>query len=301
MRNHRPKGSQGPRYFILVLFLLILPALAESYWAVQLLWPQPLASARAIGRWLTSSRLRTPKIPSSQFLKKITDVPRTVVQKAPATVEQPGPVIYPYSVVPGGVRSQQGLRLAIANDAVVARHYSDFRVDQARVVHLQADVLAYVSFRLKDGVYWTRRPLLLKRGEAVLTDGVNVARTRCANRVSLAPRMPHAPNEPPPQALDIAGVPSSEFPQFPDPPLPILIPDLARTGPTLPFPSVSPPGAGGTPPIAPFFVPVGGGGGKGPGNVAPLSTAPVPEPGTIALLATGSAIAGWWSRRSRRR
>ncbi|HXZ80440.1 MAG TPA: hypothetical protein VEG30_10960 [Terriglobales bacterium] len=312
MLKYGSRGFKGPRYFLLVIVVLILPALAESYWAWHLLWPQSLITTNPTKPQL-AARIAAASPESSS------NIPDAGYSWNGASGE-PGPAVYPYSVVPGGVRSAESLKRAIAADTLVAQHYSDFHVGQARMIQLRTDLQAYVSFRLKDGVYWTRRPVLLKRGESVLTDGVNLARTRCANRVSLAPRMPHAPHEPPPQALDTAGLPSSEFPEFPDPPLPVFIPEFGRTLPTLPLPPVGPPGSGAATPFVPFFVPPGGGGGgEGkkpdvtppvaplpiapvPGSVNPTGpspepTAPVPEPGTITLLVTGSAIVGWWERR----
>src|SRR5215470_3190151 len=138
----RAKGSQGPRHFLLVLVLLILPALAESYWAWQLLWPQSLTTLRPKKAQL-AARIAAPPAETSSNIPEAS--PWNGVQG------EPGPAVYPYSVVPGGVRSAESLKRAIAADTLVAQHYSDFHVEQARMIRLRADLQAYVSFRLKDG------------------------------------------------------------------------------------------------------------------------------------------------------
>jgi len=91
---------------------------------------------------------------------------------------------FPYSIIPGGVRSTEELREAIKNDPVVAKHYADFDVNHVRFERLQKPMLMHVSYRIGSNVFWTRRTLHIKAGETILTDGVNCARGRCGNRMS---------------------------------------------------------------------------------------------------------------------
>lgn len=91
---------------------------------------------------------------------------------------------YPYSVVPGGVYSLAELERAIRTDPVVRAHYSGFDAGKARLVTLKEDRYEYVSYRVKDEVFWTRRRLKIPKGELLLTDGSKFARTRCGNQVS---------------------------------------------------------------------------------------------------------------------
>lgn len=111
-------------------------------------------------------------------------------------------LIYPYSVVPGGAHRPEELLRAIANDRVVAAHYSDFDVSKARVVKLPAAKRAYVSYRIKDRVYWTKKKVTLAKGEKLITDGKNYARARCANRVSDSAQAAVSPQEPSPAIMD---------------------------------------------------------------------------------------------------
>ncbi|HYT65239.1 MAG TPA: hypothetical protein VEL51_02385 [Vicinamibacterales bacterium] len=109
---------------------------------------------------------------------------------APLDASLPGVpqrAVFPYSVVPGGVESVSELRKAIATDPVVADHYKGFKLSKARVERLGSPKVAYVSYRVGDHVYWTRKRLLLPAGERVITDGQLVARTRCANQLGDVP------------------------------------------------------------------------------------------------------------------
>jgi hypothetical protein len=207
---------------------------------------------------------------------------------------------YPYSVISGGVESGAELKTAILRDPVAADHYADFNVAKARVVRLEQDQLAYVSYRMGDRIFWTSKKVKLPRGETVITDGEHEARTRCGNRISETPAQPVSPNEPtaqvlqpsrPPQLVSILLPPTIDFPPAPPPTFP--------PGPPL-TPPPTPPG-GVIPP--PYFPPVGGGGSPPP-SVPPNHSGPpthsvppavppppvsVPEPGSFALLLVGLA------------
>ena len=91
--------------------------------------------------------------------------------------------IYPYSVVPGGVRTPKELEDAGKRDPLVGGHYSGFNYDKARVVELQKPQLVYVSYRLKSKIYWTKKKITLRKGEKIITDGKIVARTRSQTRL----------------------------------------------------------------------------------------------------------------------
>lgn len=111
--------------------------------------------------------------------------------------------VYPYSVVPGGVFSREEAARAAAADVIVSAHYAGFNLGRARAVRLQRDWTAHVSYRINNAVYWTRRPLLLRRGELVLTDGGSYIRARCGNRIAEKGGSPTAENEPPAAELNV--------------------------------------------------------------------------------------------------
>jgi len=198
-----------------------------------------------------------------------------------------GRTVYPYSVVPGGARNPQELREAISRDPLVAAHYSDFQLSKARIISLANAKTAYVSYRLGNRIYWTRKPVHLPKGEAIITDGEHSARVRCGNRITESPPGEGSPDEPPEAVLD---QPVESYPADPIPLLPFLggldvpLTDSPLPGGLQPN-SYSPPpgengpqGPGGGIFIPPVFVP----------PIAPTTpTAPVPEPGSLLLLGTG--------------
>lgn len=195
--------------------------------------------------------------------------------------------LYPYSIVPGGVRSARELKTAIASDPVVARHYAEFDADKTRQITLHDDKLVYVSYRIGDEVFWTNRKIRIPRGEALLSDGVHQARTRCGNRLSETPASPVSPKEPPREALEEP--PAPEISAIEPPPL-----EFVFTPPPAPPATVEPPEHGRIiiPPIIPIWW--GSGPPEPPGSPippphVPPSVPPVqtPEPGTCLLLLAG--------------
>ena len=95
-----------------------------------------LAMAAAI--YLASRRaLSTPEpVPLSAA---VTATPETLSVATTTTFERP---IYPYSVIPGGASQVEELKQAIARDAVIAAHYAEFAIDNARVERLTRPRLA---------------------------------------------------------------------------------------------------------------------------------------------------------------
>lgn len=115
--------------------------------------------------------------------------------------------VYPYSVIPRGAENGHELQAAIRSDPVVSAHYSDFRVQAARPIRLSRQREFFVSYRLGNQVYWTRRKITIHAGETLLTDGTHLARTRCGNRFSEVPATPTLPSEPTDRAFNTPVVP----------------------------------------------------------------------------------------------
>lgn len=115
-------------------------------------------------------------------------------------------LVYPWSVVSGGVDSPLAMRRAIQEDPVVEAHYAGLNPAEFRAEILPAKRQGYVSYRLRDKIYWTRGMVTLLAGETVLSDGRFQVRGRCGNLISPTPRMPVAPVgiEPAEIAMDLA-------------------------------------------------------------------------------------------------
>jgi hypothetical protein len=114
---------------------------------------------------------------------------------SPLTV--PHRVVYPYSIIPGGVRTPDDLRDVSEHDRVVGSHYAGFDFLNARIVELDQPKLVYLSYRMGDKVFWTAKRVSLHKGEKLITDGKMTARVRCANRISESAQPVVSPAEPP--------------------------------------------------------------------------------------------------------
>ena len=111
-------------------------------------------------------------------------------------------LVYPYSVIPGGINSADELRAAAAHDPVIGAHYSGFDYHRARMVEVKTARAVYVSYRRNGKIFWTHKQATLYPGEKLLTDGRTSARTRCGNQVSTLPQVNTSPFEPAVAELD---------------------------------------------------------------------------------------------------
>ncbi len=235
--------------------------------------------------------------------------PQAPVRSASMRGAGHGRVVYPHSILPGGAWSQEDLAGKLSRDPVARQHYLSFLVSGAHVDRLDRSRRAYLSYRIGTAVYWTRKPVTLPEGEAVLSDGENLARARCGNRISFEPRRPTGPEvdldtpEPPPaaDALADADAPADFFPP------PLLANEIF---PPLVFAA----SAGPDPPVAAVDeIPAGqiargfgnSGGGLAPSlrhdseAVPPAATQQPPPnaaiPPALPLLATGGLPALLWT------
>jgi hypothetical protein len=240
------------------------------------------------------------------------------LNQALSHVQPPRPV-YPYSVVPGGVADAKELKWVAEHDPVVAAHYAGFDFERAQVVRLALARTVYVSYRIGNNIYWTRRRLMLHKGETVITDGKMIARTRCANRVEEAPQQQAAsPVEPAPEKFEEPFRPG-EGTAVQGPPVGfesalLNRPGTGGLGAAGPLSLYDPFVGGAGIPFSPAPLPLdvcepvkkttgtgSSGGGPGKKKVSPCSAtgAPgvVPEPGTWLLFASGLAAIYWAARR----
>jgi hypothetical protein len=235
---------------------------------------------------------------------------------------QPPRPVYPYSVVPGGVEDAKELKWVAEHDPVVAAHYAGFDYDHAKVVRLTLARTVYVSYRIGNHIYWTRRRVSLHKGEKLITDGRMTARGRCGNRVEEVPQQAVSPVEPPVQKFD-EPVQAGNGTATQSPPVVfnsalLNRPGLPGLGPVGPLSLYDPFVGGNWVPISPPPLPAGlcapvrkktgtetkvgieenkkrkvnpcgVGSGGSPGAV--------PEPGTWVLFASGLAAIYWQARR----
>lgn len=191
-----------------------------------------------------------------------------------ALVEGENRPIYPYSVIPGGARNKRELQTALRNDPVIAAHYAGFRTQSVRILRLRASRQAYVSYRMGDHIYWTRKKITLHAGETLLTDGTHFARARCGNRIADTPLGPSSPSEPPVETLDRPVAPHS-----PAAPVDVPAPPFMPYDPPPALVALNSPGQTGSPepfiPFLPFFPCCGVGSHP---TTTPKSSPPIPGP-----------------------
>ena len=245
-----------------------------------------------------------------------------------------GRPVYPYSIVAGGVEDARELKWVAEHDPIVAAHYAGFDYDRARVVRLELAKTVYLSYRIGNHVYWTRRRVTLRKGEKLITDGKMTGRTRCANRVEEVPQQAASAAEPPAARFD-EPMRAGEGTAIQGPPVEFQSALLNRPGvpeiePGPPSSLYSPFYGGNYVPLAP--PPLGAAGVCGPGKKKKKSDGDgdsddgvitasaktsgkkgkgmegpcggpeggggtVPEPGTFLLVASGLAGLFWQARR----
>lgn len=210
------------------------------------------------------------------------------------------PGVYPYSVVPGGVKDAEDLRYAALRDYVIRRHYARFNFSNARLLRATEAREVYLSYRIRDTVFWTRKKVHLQPGELLLTDGKITARARCGNQISDTAKPEVSEEEPAEDVLD-EPVAVAAAPSFPVRPM-LAPPDLPVGVPAAPqlfargfiFPYV---GFGGAPTSAPCHA----GDTVHDGKCHPKQHRYVaPEPPTILLLGSGLMLILWRYRIARR-
>ena len=208
------------------------------------------------------------------------------------------PAIYPYSVVPGGIKDPDDLRYAALRDYVVRGHYAGFDYGRAQLVRVATPREVYLSYRVRDSVFWTRRRVRLHIGELLLTDGKITARARCGNQISDTAKPEISKEEPQEDVLDVRVAALEAGPSFPFRP---LLPAV-----DLPGGQPSPPQLFGNNfifPLVPVGVPIPGGLCRPPDQLInghcrkkPGKPFVIPEPSTLVLFGTGLALVAWLYR-----
>ncbi len=120
--------------------------------------------------------------------------------------------VFPFSVVPGGTVTREEVKSKVASDPVVREHYKGIQIDRLKPFRLTKPAQGYVSYRIGNRIFWTNQRLYFKPGEVLLSDGLNLIRGRCGNRISLVPSGPvQTVGEPTQAVLDL---PSWDIPVF---------------------------------------------------------------------------------------
>src|SRR6266571_4581161 len=227
-----------------------------------------------------------PTRPDEPPARDLMGASATVESESEGTAHRPerGAVQAPwYGLCPyKSVASLDDFRRVVGSDQRLAAYYGSFNWDKARLVTTAVPRLVYVSYQKAGALARTKYPLLLPKGDTLLTDGVLQARTYCCNEVFEivdAPPPPPSPQAlwPPESPLSLAPpageTPPSELvappgaPPFSPPSTPGAVPPSSLLPPPGGLPSPAPPDS------APAPVPV-----------SPLPTPLVPPPAPTPLV-----------------
>lgn len=160
-----------------------------------------------------------------------------------------------------------GFKAQVMSDPQLMEHYKHFDWEKALVFENQQDSYSSVLYKKNEKIYWTRKSLLIQKGEKILTDGKMLVRTYCCNQIALVPPGPFLPphDEPPPEDIQPPEAPA--IPEFPLTPPIFDLPPIQMT--------FIPP-----PPILTF---------KERSSRRPI---PLSEPGALILLVSGLGALG---------
>ena len=120
------------------------------------------------------------------------------------------------ALIPGGITSVEEFRQRVAEDPTLNSFFGSCDVG-ASFQPLPDDILAFIAFRRGQEIKWTRRPLLVHKGEFVLTFCGKTVLARCGNLISWTPMQPS--EDVPPSLLETP-VEERPNPQASDQPAP---------------------------------------------------------------------------------
>ena len=273
----------------------------------RMLMATSVAAVIALACWQNAARyLSLPTLHASQMLPDSFWVRQNIHKEMalmaarsakPVKPMVRGPRVYAYSVIPGGLKDASDLRYAASRDYVVRRHYTHFDFDHARLIRAKEAREVYLSYRIRDTVYWTRRKIRLHLGELLLTDGNITARARCGNQISDTAKPDVSNEEPDQDVLDRPVAALEPGPSFPVRPM-LASPDLPAGEPNPPtlfansffFPYV-PSGV----PLPPGLCRADG---EDVNHRCPHHKPPAtPEPSTLILIGSGLMLILWRCRK----
>jgi hypothetical protein len=179
-----------------------------------------------------------------------------------------------FALLRGGFSSVNEFFERVHDDPVLHDFYGDCADRNASMFPLPEDITAFSTFRKGDNIKWAQRPLLIKKGEYVITFCGKTVLARCGNLISVSPMQPS--EDVPPALLEAPT-------EVPDAPLTLYA--SAAPAPANPADAVVAPAAANSAThrgfffVPPFYVPSSGshGGATFPSSVPPPA-AIVPPP-----------------------
>jgi len=204
-------------------------------------------------------------VPASEVLMRV------LAKAVPVSSPAPIPVSFRplnFAVLRGGFTTSDEFFERVSQDPILHSFYGDCSDRNATMKAIPEDVRVFTAFRRGNQIKWAQRPLLVHKGEYVLTYCGKTVLARCGNLISIAAMQPS--EDIPPGLLETPADPV-------EPPL---------TYASEPVESVLEPVAAAVPAashgrffffVPPFFVPSGGG-----HSPAPPSIVPPPPPAHVS-------------------
>ena len=182
-----------------------------------------------------------------------------------------------FALLRGGFSSVDEFFERVHDDPVLHAFYGDCADRNASMFALPEDITAFSTFRKGDKIKWAQKPLLIKKGEYVMSFCGKTVLARCGNLISVSPMQPS--EDVPPAVLETPSEPV-ETP---------LILEASAAPPAAVLPPVAAPIATADAKshrfffVPPFYVPPGGSHGGPPPTavVPPPTTVVTPPPTTV--------------------
>ncbi len=179
-----------------------------------------------------------------------------------------------FALLRGGFSSVDEFFERVHDDPVLHAFYGDCADRNATMFALPEDITAFSTFRKGDKIKWAQKPLLIKKGEYVMSYCGKTVLARCGNLISVSPMQPS--EDVPPAVLEAPSEPVET---------PLTLEASAAPAPAIPVGAAVVPTANANSHrfffVPPFYVPPGGShGGPPPASIVPPPATVVPPPPT---------------------
>jgi hypothetical protein len=182
----RRKGSLYVDCGVVVLLIILLTAVNQGY-----IHRRAFISA-------SDAATAAPKPASSPaaapVMKTLVGYSNPALSPEPAAKGAPIPPVFfrplNFALLRGGFTSVDEFFERVSEDPILHSFYGDCSDRNASLHPLNSDVLVFTAFRRGNQIKWAKRPLLVRKGEYVMTYCGKTVLARCANLISMAAMQP---------------------------------------------------------------------------------------------------------------
>jgi hypothetical protein len=186
IRKMRRKRSLYVDCSVVVLLIILLTAVNQGY-----IHRRAFISA-------SDATTAAPKPASSPAaapaMKTLVGYSNPALSPEPAAKGAPIPPVFfrplNFALLRGGFTSVDEFFERVSEDPILHSFYGDCSDRNASMHPLNSDVLVFTAFRRDNQIKWAKRPLLVRKGEYVMTYCGKTVLARCANLISMAAMQP---------------------------------------------------------------------------------------------------------------